>query len=198
MGEYMVTVIFAGLILIGIIFSLLTGDINTLNDTILTSANSGLKMMFDLLPIIVLWTGIMKIAEDSGLLTKFSNMLFPLLKRLLPTIPKNNPSLGYIASNIAANAMGLGSAATPFGLKAMKELQKINKNKDVASTPMITFIVLNTSGVTIVPTTTIALRLMNHSTDPECIILSSLIATSCATIAGLLFDYFIRRKNNDI
>ena len=158
----MVTVIFAGLILIGIIFSLLTGDINTLNDTILTSANSGLKMMFDLLPIIVLWTGIMKIAEDSGLLTKFSNMLFPLLKRLFPTIPKNNPSLGYIASNIAANAMGLGSAATPFGLKAMKELQKINKNKDVASTPMITFIVLNTSGVTIVPTTTIALRLMNH------------------------------------
>lgn len=192
----MVTIIFAGLILIGVLFSLLTGDVTSLNDTILTSANDGVKMILDLLPIIVLWTGIMKIAEDSGLLLKFANLLYPLLSKLFPSVPKNNKSLGYIASNIAANAMGLGSAATPFGLKAMQELQKINDKKDTASEAMITFIVLNTSGVTIVPTTTIALRLMNHSTDPECIIISSLIATTCATVAGLLFDYFVRRKKH--
>ena len=194
----MVAIIWAVLILIGIIFSLYSGNVIGLNDTILTSANGGLKMMIDLLPIIVLWTGIMKIAEDSGLLKKIAKMLYPALSKLFPSVPKDNDALGYIASNIAANAMGLGSAATPFGLKAMSELQKINPNKDVATEPMITFIVLNTSGVTIVPTTTIALRLMNGSTNPESIIITSLIATFCASVAGLLLDYYIRRKKHGI
>ena len=194
----MVATIWAVLILIGITFSLVTNNIINLNETILTSASSGLKMMMDLLPIIVLWTGLMKIAEDSGMLRKIANLLYPLLSKLFPSVPRNNDALGYIASNIAANAMGLGSAATPFGLKAMSELQKLNKNKDIATEPMITFIVLNTSGVTIVPTTTIALRLMNGSTDPESIIVTSLIATICASIAGLLLDYIIRRKKHAI
>ena len=194
----MVATIWAVLILIGIVFSMITNNISVLNDTILTSANDGLKMIMDLLPIIVLWTGLMKIAEDSGMLKKIASMLYPLLSKLFPSVPKNNDALGYIASNIAANAMGLGSAATPFGLKAMSELQKLNENKDTATEAMITFIVLNTSGVTIIPTTTIALRLMNGSTNPECIIITSLIATICASIAGLLLDYFIRRKKNVI
>ena len=194
----MVATIWAVLILIGIVFSMITNNISVLNDTILTSANDGLKMIMDLLPIIVLWTGLMKIAEDSGMLKKIANILYPLLSKLFPSVPKNNDALGYIASNIAANAMGLGSAATPFGLKAMSELQKSNENKDTATEAMITFIVLNTSGVTIIPTTTIALRLMNGSTNPECIIITSLIATICASIAGLLLDYFIRRKKNVI
>ena len=194
----MVTIIWAVLILIGISFSLLSGNIINLNNTILTSANDGMKLMMDLIPVIVLWTGIMKIAEDSGMLKKVANILYPFLSKLFPSIPKDNDALGYIASNIAANAMGLGSAATPFGLKAMNELQKINPNKDTATEPMITFIILNTSGVTIVPTTTIALRLMHGSTNPESIIITSLIATFCASVAGLLLDYFIRRKKNAI
>ena len=194
----MVTIIWAVLILIGIIFSLLSGNVINLNNTILTSANDGMKMMMDLLPIIVLWTGIMKIAEDSGMLKKIANFLYPALSKLFPSIPKDNDALGYIASNIAANAMGLGSAATPFGLKAMNELQKINPNKDTATEPMITFLILNTSGVTIIPTTTIALRLMHGSTNPESIIITSLIATFCASLAGLLLDYFIRRKKHGI
>jgi spore maturation protein A len=194
----MVAIIFAILIIVGIVFSLLTGNVISLNDTILTSANEGLKMMLDLLPIIVLWTGIMKIAEDSGMLKKIAKFLYPALSKLFPSVPKDNDALGYIASNIAANAMGLGSAATPFGLKAMQELQKLNKEKDTATEPMITFLILNTSGVTIVPTTTIALRLMHGSVNPESIIVSSLIATFCSSLAGLLLDYFIRRKNNGI
>ena len=194
----MVTIIWAVLILIGISFSLLSGNIINLNNTILTSANDGMKLMMDLIPVIVLWTGIMKIAEDSGMLKKVANILYPFLSKLFPSIPKDNDALGYIASNIAANAMGLGSAATPFGLKAMNELQKINPNKDTATEPMITFIILNTSGVTIVPTTTIALRLMHGSTNPESIIITSLIATFCASVAGLLLDYFIRRQKNAI
>lgn len=194
----MVAFIWAVLIIIGIAFCLLSGNIVSLNDTILTSANDGLDMMLDLLPLIVLWTGIMKIAEDSGMLRKIAQFLYPLLSKLFPKVPKDNDALGYIASNIAANAMGLGSAATPFGLKAMQELQKINPKKDTATEPMITFLILNTSGVTIIPTTTIALRLMHGSVNPESIIVTSLIATFCSSIAGLLLDYFIRRKNNGI
>lgn len=194
----MVTIIFVVLIAGGILYSLLTGDINSLNNIILTSSNDGLKMILDLLPIIVLWSGIMKIASDSGLLKVIAVILYPLLSKLFPGVPKDHDALGYIASNIAANAMGLGSAATPFGLKAMEELQKINPKKDSATPPMITFLILNTSGVTIVPTTTIALRLMHKSTNPESIIITSLIATLASSFFGLLLDYFIRRKNHDI
>ena len=194
----MVSIIFSVLILIGILFSLLSGRVVDLNNTIIISANDGLKMMMDLLPIIVLWTGIMKIAEESGMLKKIAKFLYPALSKLFPSVPKDNEALGYIASNIAANAMGLGSAATPFGLKAMSELQKINPKKDTATDAMVTFLVLNTSGVTIVPTTTIALRLMHGSTNPESIIVTSLIATFFASVAGLLLDYYIRRKKHDI
>lgn len=190
----MIGYIWAFLIAVGIIFSFFTGNINVLNDSILTNANKALELMLNLLPIIVLWTGILKIAEDSGLLNKFANLLNPLLKRLFPDVPKDNKALGYISSNIAANMLGLGSAATPAGLKAMEELQKINKNKDVASTPMITFLVLNTAGVTIIPTTVLALRVAYHSKDAGSIIIPSIIATFCASLAGLLLDYLIRRS----
>ena len=191
----MVNYIWIFLILIGIFFSLLTGNFDTINNSILTNGKEGFDMVISILPIIVLWTGIMKIAEDSGLLKKFANFVQPILSRLFPTVPKDNPALGYIASNIAANMMGLGSAATPFGLKAMKELQKINKEKDTASVAMITFLVLNTAGVTIVPTTVLALRIAHNSANPSEIIIPGVIATFCSSLGGLLLDYFIRRRN---
>ncbi len=191
----MVGYIWAFLIIIGIAYSFLTGNINIINDSILTSANKALELILNLMPIIVLWTGILKIAELSGLLDKFAAFLRPMLCRLFPDIPKDNKSLGYISSNIAANMLGLGSAATPAGLKAMEELQKINDKKDTASTPMITFLVLNTAGVTIIPTTILALRSAYHSTNPGEIILPAIIATACSSIAGLSLDYIIRKKN---
>ncbi len=191
----MVNYIWIFLILIGIFFSLLTGNFDTINNSILTNGKEGFDIVISILPIIVLWTGIMKIAEDSGLLKKFANFVQPILSRLFPTVPKDNPALGYIASNIAANMMGLGSAATPFGLKAMKELQKINKEKDTASVAMITFLVLNTAGVTIVPTTVLALRIAHNSANPSEIIIPGVIATFCSSLGGLLLDYFIRRRN---
>ena len=154
----MVSIIWTFLIVIAIIYSFISGKVDIINNTILTSGNSALKLMLSLLPTIALWSGIMKIAEDSGLLTKFANLLRPFLRKLFPSVPKDNKALGYISSNIAANMLGLGSAATPFGLKAMEELQKINDKKDTASTPMITFLVLNTAGVTIIPTTILAIR----------------------------------------
>ncbi len=192
----MVSYIWLFLILIGIGFSALTGNLDIINDSILTNGTKALDLMLSILPVIVLWTGIMKIAEVSGLLNKFAKLMEPILSRLFPSVPKDNPALGFIASNIAANMMGLGSAATPFGLKAMSELQKINDKKDTASVAMITFLVLNTAGVTIVPTTVLALRIATGSENPSEIILPGVIATFCSSIGGLLLDYFIRRRNN--
>lgn len=191
----MVSYIWFFLITIGILFSFLTGNLDVINDSILTNGNEALDLVLSIMPIIVLWTGILKIAEDAGILKKFSKMVEPILSKLFPDIPKDNPALGYIASNIAANMMGLGSAATPFGLKAMSELQKINNDKDTATVPMITFLVLNTAGVTLVPTTVLALRIAHGSANPSEIIVPGIIATACSSMAGLLLDYFIRRRN---
>ena len=193
----MVSYIWFFLIIIGILFSLFSGRLDIINDSILTNGKEALDLMLSILPIIVLWTGIMKIAEEAGLLEKFARLMQPILSRLFPSVPKNHPALGYIASNIAANMMGLGSAATPFGLKAMSELQKINAKKDTASVAMITFLVLNTAGVTIVPTTVLALRIAHGSLNPSEIILPGVIATFCSSIGGLLLDYFIRKRNRE-
>lgn len=190
----MVSLIWFFLIMVGILYSFFTGNISVINESILTNANEALKLMMSIFPVIVLWSGIMKIAEDAGMLKKFARFLEPILSRLFPSIPKDNPSLGFIASNIAANMMGLGSAATPFGLKAMTELQKINDKKDTASTPMITFLVLNTAGVTIVPTTVLALRIAHGSLNPSEIIIPGVIATFSSCIGAVLIDYFIRKR----
>lgn len=190
----MVGYIWAFLIGIGIIYSIFSGNISIINDSILTNANEALELILSLLPIIVLWTGILKIAEVSGLLQVFAKLLSPLLCLLFPDVPRDNKALGYISSNIAANMLGLGSAATPAGLKAMNELQKINPEKDTASTPMITFLILNTAGVTLIPTTILALRVAYKSASPGEIILPAIIATMCSSIAGVTVDYFIRKR----
>ena len=190
----MVNVIWVGLILIAIIYSLLTGNISTINNGILTHATSGVNLILEMMPLIVLWTGIMKIAEKSGLLQVFAKALNPLLRRLFPSLPKDHLALGYIDSNIGANMLGLGSAATPFGLKAMDELQKDNPKKTEATEAMITFLVLNTGGVTLIPTTVIALRIMHGSANPTEIIITSILATAVSSISGLVLDYFIRRR----
>lgn len=191
----MVNIIWAGLIIIAIIYSFLTGNIETINNGILTHATSGMNLIIEMMPLIVLWTGIMKIAEDAGLLKVFSKILNPILSKLFPSLTKDHKALGYIASNIAANMLGLGSAATPFGLKAMDELQKDNPKKDTATEAMITFLILNTGGVTLIPTTVIALRIMHGSANPTEIIITSILATSVSSISGLILDYIIRRRN---
>lgn len=193
----MVNIIWGLLIIIGITYGLISGNIGAINNEIIVCGKKGLDMILEMLPILVIWMGLMKIAEDSGLLKKIANFFYPLLSKLFPSIPKGNKALGYIASNVAINMMGLGSAATPFGLKAMQELQAINKDKSTASSSMITFLVLNTSGVTLIPTTVISLRVLNNSSNPTQIILPAIIATTIASIGGLTMDYFIRRKNGE-
>lgn len=193
----MVNIIWALFIIIGIIYSLISGNFNVINNEILVSGKSALNLLLGMLPLLVIWMGLMKVAEEAGIISSISKMMSPILKKIFPSVPDNDPSLGFIASNIAANMAGLGSAATPFGLKAMESLQKLNKDKKVASEAMITFLVLNTSGVTIVPTTIISLRLLYGSVNPSVVLPFCIIATTCSTIGGLTIDYLIRRKNGN-
>lgn len=190
----MVNVIWGIFIVVGIGYSFFTGKMGVMNEEILTSTTTSIELILKLFPMVALWLGIMNIAKKSGLLDKLAKSLEPILSKLFPSVPKGHDSLSYISSNIVVNMLGLGSAATPFGLKAMKSLQLLNKKKDEASDAMVTFIVLNTSGLTLIPTTVISLRMMYGSNEPTWIIIPTIIVTVLATIAGVTIDYIARRK----
>lgn len=190
----MVNKIWGFFIVVGVIVCLLTSNVEMLNSEILECAKTSLDMIIKIFPVMALWLGIMKIATASGLLDKFSRLLSPVFRKLFPEIPTNHESLGYISSNIVANMFGLGNAATPFGLKAMKSLQELNDNKTTASRSMITFLVLNTSGVTIVPTTIISLRMMYGSINPTSIVFACIISTFVSTFFGILIDRILANR----
>lgn len=190
----MVNKIWGYFIVIGVIVCLFTGKVDVLNNEILESTKSSLDMIIKIFPVMALWLGIMNIATESGLLNQLSNALSPILRKLFPEIPKGHESLSLIASNITANMFGLGNAATPFGLKAMKSLQSLNDQKDTASRSMITFLVLNTSGVTIIPTTIISLRMMYGSKNPTEIVFACILATLISTIGGLIIDRILAKR----
>ena len=190
----MINLIWMLLISIGIIFGILTNNVDKLNTTIMDSTKVSLDMLLKIFPVLALWMGLTKIAEKSGLLNKLSLKLSPLLTKLFPEIPKGHESLGLIASNMISNMFGLGSAATPFGLKAMSSLQKLNKKKDTATRSMITFLVINTSGLTIIPTTVISLRMMYGSVNPTSIVLATIISTIMSTTVGIIIDRILARR----
>ena len=190
----MVNKLWSMFIIIGIIFFIITGNLGGLNETILNSGKKSLDIIIKIFPVMALWLGIMNIAKESGLLNKLAKLFYPLLKHLFPEIPKNHESLGFISSNIIANMFGLGNAATPFGLKAMKSLQELNNKKDTATRSMITFLVINTSGVTILPTTVIAMRMMYGSKNPTEIVLACILTTIISLFCAILIDKLFARK----
>jgi len=190
----MINILWFLFIIIGIGYGLFTGQSDKINAEILNSAKTTLDMVLNMLPVISLWVGIMKIASVSGLLDKLARFFSPLLSFLFPDIPKNHESLGLISSNIVANLFGLGNAATPFGIKAMESLQSLNEKKDTATRSMITFLVLNTSGLSIIPTTVISLRVMHNSENPLEIIGAVIIATLVSLIFGLILDRAVGRR----
>lgn len=195
----MINYIWGMFIIIGIIYCLITGN-NNVTDTLFNSGSKAIQMILNLVPLMCLWLGTMKIAEVSGLLSILSNKLSKFIKIIFPEIPDGDPAISYIASNIIMNMFGLGNAATPFGLKAMNELKRLNKNSDVASRSMITFLVINTSSVTIVPTTVISLRIMNGSVNASEIVGVTIITTFLSTIIALIIDrlfFFVWRKKYD-
>ena len=183
----MINYLFGLFFIIGIIYSLITGNLNIGNE-MLNSSSKGLELILTIIPVMCLWLGIMSIAKKSGLLDKLAKLLTPILKIVFPEIPKDSPCFSYIATNIIMNMLGLGNVATPFGLKAIKEMQTINDKKDTASRSMITFLVMNTASVTIMPTTIISLRILYGSINPESIIPYIIITSSLSCLFGLIID----------
>ncbi|MBM4167571.1 MAG: nucleoside recognition protein [Ignavibacteria bacterium] len=139
-----------------------------------------------LIGIMALWLGVMKVAEAAGLIRSLTRLLTPLTKRLFPDVPPDHPAVGAMIMNIAANMLGLSNAATPLGLKAMEELNKLNPKLGTATNAMCTFLVINTAGLVLLPATAIAVRAAAGSSNPGIIIGTSIFGASCATIAGLI------------
>ena len=181
-------------IVAGSLYLIINGKADVLNSQILTSGKTTLDLIIQIFPLLAIWLGIMNIAKESGLLKKASLLLSPILRRIFPEIPKGHESLGLISSNIIANMFGLGNAATPFGLKAMESLQKINNNEDTASRSMITFLVINTCGITLIPTTIISLRMMHDSTEPTSIVGPCIIISFVSLVIGLIVDRLFYRR----
>jgi spore maturation protein SpmA len=150
------------------------------------SAKSGFEISLGLTGVLSLWLGIMKIGERGGVINAFSRLVAPFFCKIFPEIPKNHPAMGSMFMNIAANMLGLDNAATPMGLKAMKEMQELNVKKDTASNPMIMFLVLNTSGLTLIPISVMVYRAQLGAVNPSDVFLPILLATFFSTLAGLI------------
>lgn len=150
------------------------------------SAKDGFTISLGLTGVLALWLGIMKIGENGGVIKAFSRLVAPFFSKIFPEIPKDHPAMGSIFMNFSANMLGLDNAATPMGLKAMKELQEINPNKETASNPMIMFLVLNTSGLTILPISIMVYRAQMGAANPSDVFLPILLATFFSTLAGFI------------
>lgn len=148
-------------------------------------SGTAVEIALGLIGLMALWLGVMKVAEDAGLIKIIANLIKPITKRIFPEIPPDHPAIGSMVMNISANMLGLGNAATPFGLKAMEELDTLNPNKGTATNSMITFLAINTAGLTLIPATAIAVRAAAGSSDPTIIIGTTMFAAFCSTITGL-------------
>ena len=171
----------------GLIFAMGNGGTQAVNDLFMNIGKDTFDFVVPLLCVTCFWNGILNVAKDSGLLRRAERLFHPLLSRLFPDV-RNPEALGYIAANITINVFGLGSAAAPAGLKAMQLLQEENPKKDTASRPMVTFLVLNTAGVTLLSTSIIAIRAAFRAQDVMGFLPYAVLATACASIVGLLVD----------
>lgn len=180
---------------IGIIFAMFNGTMEEVNEAVFNGAKEAVTLCIGLISVLVFWLGMMKIAEDAGLLHKLSLFFRPLVKKIFPEVPNDHPAMGYILSNMMANLFGLGNAATPLGIKAMEQLKELNGGKTEASRSMITFLAVNTSSITLIPTTVIAIRMNYHADSPTDIVGPTLLATCISAVGGILIDrwFYYRR-----
>lgn len=187
--------IWAGMIIISIILSIFTGKLQELITTLINSTQSALETALDMLGMMCMWSGFMKIAENTGIVKTLSNKVTPLVKFLFPELPKDNEATGHIAMNMTANILGLGNVATPMGIKAMEKLEKYNDDKKRLSNSMMMFIILNTASIQLIPTSVIALRATYNSKNPADVVLPIIIASFGSVIAGIiLVKVSCRRK----
>lgn len=179
-------VLWGTMIAAGIIFSFFNGTATSLTDAVISSGKDSVEILLTMCGIVPIWCGMLRIAEHAGLTSTVSKLLSPFIVKLFPEIPKNHKSLEYISSNITANMLGLGWAATPAGINAMKSLAELNKNKNSASKSMCMFMVINMSSVQLITINIIAYRTSYYSADPSMIILPGIIATTISTAVGIL------------
>jgi spore maturation protein SpmA len=189
---------FLSAFLIGIVKLVFFHDVEVFSNIMTASfeyAKTGFEISLGLTGVLTLWMGLMQIGEKGGVVKIFSRAVGPFFHRLFPELDKDHPAIGSIMMNMSANMLGLDNAATPLGLKAMKEMQSTNKNKDVASDSMIMFLVLNTSGLTLIPVTIMVYRFQMGAADPSDIFIPILLATSFSTLAGLISVSIYQRIN---
>ena len=189
----MLNIIWPAFIIISYIYACFSGNLEKLNSGIFESSKSAVELSLTFIGTITLWSGIMNIAKKSSLSQRISKLLSPIIHFLFPEIKNNDTVYDEISLNITANILGLGNAATPLGVKAMKSLQRINTNKDTLSNSMIMLTLLNTASLQIIPTTIVAIRSSLNSLNPTSIILPVWISTFLAAIAGIFaVKLFIR------
>ncbi|CAN5333978.1 nucleoside recognition domain-containing protein [soil metagenome] len=182
----MLNFIWIGLIIASIICGCINDRIPEVVASVTESAKAAFELALGLAGIMTFWLGLMKIAEDGGLIRIMARALRPLLTRLFPDVPANHPAMGSMVLNITANMLGLTNAATPFGLRAMNELEKLNPLPGTATNAMCTFLVINTASIQLIPTTAIAYLVAAGATHPTDIIATALFSTCCATTAALI------------
>ena len=183
------------MIVIGITVGVLRGNIAEVSNATLDSSKEAVALCITMLGIMAMWTGLMQVAKKCGLVAAFTRALRPILRYLFPDIPKDHIANEYIASNMIANVLGLGWAATPMGLMAMKELKKLNRNSDIASCDMCTFLIINISSLQLIPVNIIAYRSQYGSVNPAEILGAGIIATIFSTIVGVLFSMVARKSS---
>ncbi len=182
----MLNIIWLGLILLSVVFGVINGRIPAVVASVSDSAKFAFELALGLTGMMAMWLGFMRLAEEAGLVRALARLIRPIMRRLFPEVPPEHPAMGSMVMNIAANMIGLGNAATPFGLKAMKELETLNPRPGVATNAMCTFLAINTSSVQLIPTSAIAFLAAAGAAHPTDIILTSLIATSFSTLAGVI------------
>ncbi|AAS40524.1 MULTISPECIES: spore maturation protein SpmA [Bacillus] len=192
----MVNLVWVAMAVIGIVYAMINGTMEAINKAVFDGAKDAVTICIGLISVLVFWLGLMKVAEEAGLLKKLVSLFMPIVKRLFPEIPKDHPSMGFILSNMMANFFGLGNAATPLGIKAMEQLKELNGGKDSASRSMVTFLALNTSAITLIPTTVISIRMTYESANPTEIVGVTFIAQVLSMIGAIWIDrYFYRRRS---
>ena len=186
--------IFVVLISVAVIMGAFNGTMPKVTDASINSAKTAVELAIGLVGQMTFWLGLMGVVREAGLLRSIANWLKPIMTRLFPDVPADHPAMGVMIMNLAANIMGLGNAATPFGLKAMGELDKLNARRGIATNSMALFLVINTSGVAVLPTGVIAVRAMLGSKDPAGIIIPSLVSTAISTVVAVLICKLLEKR----
>ena len=182
----MINYIWCGMIIIGIIVGTITGNIEAVSTAAIEWAETAVELSLGLIGVMALWLGLMKIAEEAGIVRGMGLLMKPIMVRLFPEVPADHPAMGSIVANMAANFFGLGNAATPLGIKAMQELQDLNENKEEASNAMVTFLAINTSSVTLISSSIIAYRSAAGAANPADVIGPTIIATAVSTTVAII------------